>query len=80
MAADPEPCDRVIVQNTERAAAAGDARRPDVIFPIDTLEMKRGMEWILGPEAIGLSSAAFIVLVEGAISGPEGGQSCRFHS
>lgn len=47
MAADPEPSHRIAFQNAQGATTPRHTNSPDVFLTVDTLEMKRGMEWVL---------------------------------
>jgi len=48
-----------------------DARRPDVFFAIDALEVQGGMEWIGFPQTISLTRAPFDIFAEMLISFPK---------
>src|SRR6185369_7725494 len=80
MAADPEPCDRITLPNTERPIAAGDPHRPNSIGWMDALEAQRGVKGILHPQAVGLPGGTLDLFGEISVFRPEGREGGGVHN
>jgi hypothetical protein len=71
VAANPEPCYYIVLQNPEGSAPKGNPNGPDVFSGMNALEMERRMKGILLPKAIGFSGALLDVFRERSIGSPE---------
>jgi hypothetical protein len=71
VAANPEPCYYIVLQNPEGSAPKGNPNGPDVFSSINALEMERRMKGILLPKAIGFAGALLDVFRERSICSPE---------
>jgi hypothetical protein len=51
MAADPEPCNRILVKNAKGAISKGNSHGPCVLCMIDAFEVQRWVERVFYPQA-----------------------------
>ena len=60
VASDPEPCDLVVVQQSDGAVSDGHAHRLDGLSIVDLLELKAGVPGVFAEESIGFLGGTWI--------------------
>jgi hypothetical protein len=78
--ANPKPGHCHFIHDANGPASKADSGRPDGLFPIDALEMKRRMERVLFPEAISLARSLPQFIIQGLVCLPKGRQCSRLHN
>lgn len=80
MASDPEPSNRVGLQDAYCAVASRDSHRPNVLVLIDALEMKGWVKRRIAPEPERFSRGSLNLLRQSLIRFPKARQRSGFHS